>query len=150
MKPFGKIGSKLLNIQAGPEKVSGSYAMGVFLATTPFIGMKVFIALVLTTILKWSRLAAVIGVYHNNILTGPLYYSCAFFVGSWLTPNDASLPDISEISAGMFFNALYGSWSLFRTLLVGGLILGIPLSLAAFFLSYMFLSRKNAGTPVVR
>jgi hypothetical protein len=113
MKKFGKIGSKLLNINADPGIVSGSYALGVFLATTPFIGMKVFIALV-------------------------------------LTPNDASLPDISEISKGIFFNALYGSWGLFRTLLAGGLILGIPLSLAAFFLSYMFLSRKDAGTPVVR
>jgi len=133
MKQINKIGSKLLNIKAGPEKVSKGYALGVFLATTPFIGMKVFIALGLTTILRWSRLAAVIGVYHNNILTGPLFYSCAFFVGSWLTPNDASLPDISEISAGMFFNALYGSWGFFSTMLVGGLILGIPLSVAAFY-----------------
>jgi hypothetical protein len=86
MKPFGKIGSKLLNIKAGPEKVSGSYALGVFLATTPFIGMKVFIALVLTTILKWSRLAAVIGVYHNNILNWSAVLQLCLFRGKLAYP----------------------------------------------------------------
>jgi uncharacterized protein len=147
MKPLGKIGSKLLNIKSCPGKVSRGYALGVFLATTPLVGMKVFIALVLTTSLRWNRLAAVIGVYHNNILTGPLYYSCAYFIGSWLTPADASLPVISGMSAKMLFATLYGSWGFFRTLLVGGLILGIPLSLAAFFLSFMFL-RRNEKTKV--
>lgn len=143
MKPFGNIGSKLLNINARPEKVSRGYALGIFLATTPFVGMKVLIALGLTTFLRWSRLAAVIGVYHNNILTGPLYYSIAFFVGNWLTPTDVSLPEISGMSAKMLFDALYGSWSFFRTLFLGGLILGIPLSLTAFFMCYMFLCRKK-------
>lgn len=47
MQPFILIRQKLV-IKAAPGKVSGGYALGVFLGTTPFVGLKVLTALLLT------------------------------------------------------------------------------------------------------
>lgn len=49
MQPFVLNRQKLLVIKAAPVKVSNSYALGVFLGTTPFVGLKVLSALHLTS-----------------------------------------------------------------------------------------------------
>jgi len=105
MNIFGNIKTKLLSIEASPEKISRGYALGVFLGTTPIIGTKVIIALGLTSFLKWSRVASVIGVYHINILTGPLFYSVSFFVGKWLIGAQANLIIPRQMNSEAIFTA---------------------------------------------
>lgn len=103
MNPFNKIKSKLLAIEASTQMVSRGYALGVFLGTTPFIGTKVFIALGLTTFFRWSRLASVVGVYHINILTAPLFYGLAFGLGQWITGAETNLYFPSRLNFAWFF-----------------------------------------------
>ncbi len=47
------IKSKLLGISEEPRKVAMGYALGIFLAASPFIGLKIFIAIAITFIFKW-------------------------------------------------------------------------------------------------
>jgi hypothetical protein len=143
MKTFGKIKSKLMAIKASPQKVSKGYALGVFLGTTPFIGTKVIVALGLTTFFRWNRIASVIGVYHINILTGPLFYGTAYGVGKWLTGVEAKLILPRQLSAEWVFKTFFGSWEILKALLVGGLVLGLPMAVAAYYFSYVFLSRTT-------
>jgi hypothetical protein len=142
MKAFSKISSKLLAIKSTPEKVSRGYALGVFLGTTPFIGTKVIIALSLTSFLRWSRLASVIGVYHINIITAPLFYSCAYGIGKWLIGSETNLIISYRLSFECVINTFFSSWEIILALSVGGLLLGIPLSAIAYYLSYVFLSKR--------
>jgi uncharacterized protein len=65
---------KLIGMKGDPRMISRGYALGIFLGTTPFIGCKVFIALILTSLLKWSKIPAVFGVYHINLFTAPFFY----------------------------------------------------------------------------
>ncbi len=147
MKLTEQLKSKLRSIKESPEKVSCGYALGVFLGTTPFIGTKVLIALGITSFLRWNRLASVIGVYHINILTGPIFYGTAFAVGRWITGSDTSLVIPHRMSASWIFSTFLGSWEILRSLLAGGLLLGIPLAATAGYLSYAFL-RKSCNIQV--
>lgn len=143
MKPLKSIKSKLLAIKTTPSKVSGGYALGVFLGTTPFIGAKVFIALGLTAVFRWSKAASVVGVYQINVLTAPLFYSFAFGIGKWISGSDTTLAMPEKMNAAWVFSTLYGNWDFLKSLLIGGLILGIPKALMAYFLCYVFLIKAK-------
>lgn len=143
MNPFIKIREKLSSIEANPSKISRGYALGVFLGTTPFIGTKVFIALILTWLLKWSKPASIIGVYHINALTGPVFYSAAFFVGKKLTGTQTEFLLSGNLSFRGFISAVTSTSEVFFALLAGGLALGIPMALTAWFISAMALGKSK-------
>ncbi len=116
----------LIRLQDDPDRIANGYALGIFLATTPLIGMKVFIALGITWLCKWNKAAAIAGVYHVNSLTAPVFYGCTYWIGSRLTGNDAafSMPGLGNMGAlGWNHGHLAG---ILLSLAVGGLITGIP------------------------
>ena len=141
-----RIREKLIRIKANPRKVSLGYALGVFLGTTPFIGTKVFIALIMTSIFKWNRVSSVIGVYHINLFTAPLFYGLAFFVGKWVLETDVVFVFPDTLSFSAFWEAFTGNMMIFYSLLIGGIVLGVPMAVGAYYLS-MFILRGKA--PVV-
>ncbi len=138
-----RIREKLIRIQAKPEKVSFGYSLGVFLGTTPFIGAKVFIALIITSLLKWNKTSSVIGVYHINILTAPLFYGFSFLVGKWVLGTDVVFVFPDTISFSAFYEAFLGNSSIFYSLLVGGIVLGVPMAVGAYYLSMTILQRHS-------
>jgi uncharacterized protein len=143
---MNRLREKLMRIQADPGKVSRGYALGVFLGTTPFIGMKVFIALVLTSLFRWSRVASVVGVYHINVLTAPLFYGFAYFVGKTVTGSRADYAWPQTITLRTLYELFLGNVPVFLSLLTGGLILGIPMAVGAYFLSKALVTRKPAAS----
>jgi uncharacterized protein (DUF2062 family) len=143
MRAIEKIRSKLRQIKATPEKISKGYALGVFLGTTPLIGTKVFIALGLTSFLKWSKIASVIGVYHINLFTAPAFYSAAFFTGKLVTRSQVNLEMPEKFSFQAFLQLFVGSPDILLAITVGGLILGLPMTVVAYYFSYSILKEKN-------
>jgi len=138
-----RIREKLIRIQAKPKSVSFGYSLGVFLGTTPFIGAKVFIALIITSLLKWNKTASVIGVYHINILTAPIFYGFSFLVGKWILGTSVVFLFPETISFSAFYEAFFDSVMIFYSLLVGGVVLGLPMAIGAYFLSMAILRRND-------
>lgn len=143
MKILAAIKARLQQIKASPEKVSKGYALGVFLGTTPFIGTKVFIALFLTSFLKWNKIASVIGVYHINILTAPAFYGAAFFVGKFVTRTTIDITIPQQINMRGIFQLFMGTPDILFALLAGGFILGIPMAALAYYFSYSILKKRT-------
>lgn len=142
MHTVEKIRSKLRQIKATPEKISKGYALGVFLGTTPLIGTKVFIALGLTSFLKWNRIASVIGVYHINLFTAPAFYSAAFFTGKFVTRTQVNLEIPEKLSFQAFFQLVAGSPDILLAITIGGLVLGLPMAVLAYYFSYSILKKR--------
>jgi uncharacterized protein len=138
---------KLAGIQAEPHKVSMGYALGVFLAASPFIGIKVLIAIALTFIFRWNKVAAIIGVLHVNILTAPIFYGFSFLVGKSVLGSDISFDFPRPITIRTLSEMVAGNPAVFLSLLTGGLILGIPLAIVAYFFSYSFIRSKTILKP---
>lgn len=136
---------RLKSMKGSPEKIALGYALGIFLTTTPLVGLKVPIALGICQLFKWKKTAAVIGVFHVNTLTGPFYYGLSFLLGKSVMGYHCSF----EVPAGFGFRAMaafFNSGSeVFISLWVGGLIIGVPLSLLAYKL-VMSLLKKHRHT----
>ena len=148
LKDRFRIREKLINIKAAPKKVSYGYALGVFLGTTPFIGAKVFIALICTHLFRWNKISSVIGVYHINILTAPLFYGFAFVVGKWVLRTDVVFIFPDTLSFSAFYDAFTGNMMIFYSLLVGGIVLGVPMAAGAYYLSMFFLNGSSDSGPM--
>jgi short-subunit dehydrogenase/uncharacterized protein (DUF2062 family) len=139
------IRKKLLGLKGNPRTISTGYALGIFLGTTPFVGCKVFIALLLTSLFKWSKISAVFGVYHINLFTAPFFYALSYIVGNSVTGGNMHFVFPEQASASEVFRTFYGNAPVFYSLLVGGLILGIPLAMGAYFFA-MAVTGRNRTT----
>ena len=135
---------RLLTIKGNPGDVASGYALGIFLATTPFIGFKVFIALFLSAAFRWNKMASVVGVYHVNPLTAPPFYALAFLVGKAILGTEGQFVFPRGAGLASLIHLFTGAGQLFLTLLIGGAILGIPLTLIAFLSAKkLLLSRQR-------
>ena len=142
------IREKLIRIQAEPKKVSFGYALGVFLGTTPFIGAKVFIALICTSIMKWNKISSIVGVYHINIIA-PLFYGFSFLVGKWILGTDLVFVFPDTLSFSAFYEAFMGNSMIFFSLLVGGIVLGVPMAVGAYYFSMAILHRRKISIATI-
>jgi uncharacterized protein (DUF2062 family) len=142
--------NKLIAIRANPFKVCMGYALGIFLATTPFIGLKVFIAIFLTYLFRWSKVAAIVGVFHVNLLTAPLFYSVSYIVGNAVLVNSIGFSAAAPLSLEGLLAFKTMSLSIFMSLLIGGLILGLPLAFISYIYSYYLIKgRKTCAHDIV-
>jgi len=132
--PIPSIVNKLKSIKADPMKVCYGFAFGVFMSTTPLIGFKWLVALPVVMLAKWNKTACMIGILQVNYLTGPIFYAIAYFIGKSL----CGFTDTFELPETMSFGAVkdifFGNAEVFISLLTGGLILSIPMTLGAFYL----------------
>ncbi len=137
------IKNKLTGINAEPHQVAMGYALGVFLAASPFIGLKVFIAMALTFVFKWNKVAAIFGVFHINFLTGPVFYGFSYLVGSSVLGTDITGNLNQSFTMGTLLEILTTNSIVFMSLLAGGIILGLPMAVAAYLISNSFFRRKT-------
>lgn len=146
VRKLSAIKERLTAIKADPRKVSMGYAFGIFLASTPFIGVKVFIAIFFTWLLKWNKVAAIIGVYHVNLFTAPLFYGFSFLIGNRVLGTHLCFAIPGKMTLGFLLGLFQGNISIFYSLLLGGFILGVPMALGAYWLSMkMIRSCKTAA-----
>ena len=140
--PVQSVIRRLKSLDADPMKICYGFAFGVFMSTTPFIGFKWLVALPVVWLAKWNKVACLIGILQVNYLTGPAFYSLAYYLGdkirgvshSFQLPVNLNLTAMKEI--------LYNSTDVLLSLLLGGGILSIPLTLLAFYGVRSILSGK--------
>ncbi|MCX6245908.1 MAG: DUF2062 domain-containing protein [Bacteroidetes bacterium] len=141
------IRKKLVSIKADPKKICLGYALGIFLAATPFIGVKVPIAILLTHLLKWNKVASVIGVFHINILTGPLFYGFSYLVGKFILHPGTGYYMPQELTVKTCLALITDNSTVFTDLLAGGFILGLPMAFAAYLISSSFFRHHPSNKP---
>jgi len=123
--------SRLKNIKGEPRYVALGMAIGVFIGATPFFPFHTSIALILAILLKGSRIAAAAGVWVSNPITIPFFYISTYKIGAYIlgiaSPISVSNQSFSEL-LGMGFEIT-------RAMALGGIILGIPLSIAGYYIT---------------
>jgi uncharacterized protein (DUF2062 family) len=125
---------KLRQINADPLKVCYGFSFGIFMATTPLIGIKWIVALPIVWLLKWNKTACLLGIIQVNYLTGPFYYALAYFLGKEVCGYSNALELPGKMSPAIVKDLFFGNADVFVSLVVGGLIIGIPLTAVAFYL----------------
>lgn len=109
---------------------------------SPFIFCHTLTAVFLASLLKWNKISAALGVMITNPLTAPFFYSFTYFVGSLFVPSEIPLfPEDLNINAVR--ELLKNSPRILWILTVGGVVSGIPIAVAGYYLAYRILVNRK-------
>ncbi|HET6389915.1 DUF2062 domain-containing protein [Hyphomicrobium sp.] len=79
---------RVLLLRATPHEVALGFAIGVFCACTPFLGIQTLLAFVLAFVLRVSLPAAILGTFLSNPLSWPAIWSGSYVAGALLLGQD--------------------------------------------------------------
>jgi uncharacterized protein (DUF2062 family) len=130
-----QIAYRLKEREDHPRDIAMGMAIGVFIAVTPTIPFHTVTAVALAFVFRCSKAAAFIGVWFSNPVTIPFLYYGSYRVGMFFigdsTPFDERYESIIElINLGL---------DVTLAMIAGGVILGIPAGLAAYFITFKFI-----------
>lgn len=132
---------KLRRLQDKPEVVAKGLAVGVFTGCFPFFGMQSLLALVLATVVRGSKVAALAGTWISNPLTSVPLYIFNYKIGKLLLgTEDTTLPPLNIES----FAAFKELGSIFAiTVLTGSFVVGMIAGIIAYFYALVILERLH-------
>jgi uncharacterized protein (DUF2062 family) len=128
------------HLRGDPPYVARGMAIGVFVALTPTIPFHTAIALALAFILKGSKPAAAIGAWVSNPFTVPIFYYGSYKTGVLLlgiqVPFNAKYESITQL--------LQLGLEATVAMLVGGIVLGLPAALIAYWITRYLVAKARA------
>ncbi len=84
-----------LSLSSSPRAIAGGLGIGTLIALTPTEGIQIFLAVILATLFKVNRAAAIIPTMVTNPVTVGFTYACSYWLGSMILPG----PPLAEVSA---------------------------------------------------
>ncbi len=130
----------ILALDDPPKKLALAFALGVFIAFTPTIGLHTLSCLFLAWIFRVSKLVTLTGTFINNPWTiVPLYGFCLWF-GIRITGSHAAVPSVAWKEIG-FSNAYLILKPFLWPFIAGTLAAGVVASLVSYFLFYWAATR---------
>ncbi|MEL6439493.1 MAG: DUF2062 domain-containing protein [Cyanobacteria bacterium J06621_8] len=142
LRRFRLVFLKLLRLRGKPEYVARGLAVGVFAGCFPFLGLQSLIGILLATLCRGSKVAAVAATWISNPLTYFPLFVFNYKIGKLLLgTDDATLPplDIEDIESFTAFKELGSSFAI--TLLTGSFMLGVILGLITYFYGLAILEK---------
>ena len=117
------------------------FALGLFIGLLPVMGIQIPLALFFASVCKWSKLAAVTGVWVTNPVTAPFIYAATYFIGAKILGfkqifNLLEVHNLTTLLA-LFKKAPHIIWAM----TVGGVVTGLPLALGGYMVSYRLILR---------
>ncbi len=137
----------LFHVDDSPSRVAAAFAVGVFIAFFPILGIHTGLALLIALAFRLSKVAILSGAWTNNPWTVTPMYTAGTLVGcSLLGESPASLGAVDWGLSGRAFYASLASGlrPLLVPFVVGNLVLGAAAAGVAFLVLRRLLSRKRA------
>ena len=122
---------RVKKLKGDPTYVAKGMAIGVFIGVTPTIPFHTAIAIALAFIFKASKPAAIVGVWFGNPVTIPLFYFGSYKLGALLFRLDIS----ADLKGMPVSEILEMGAEVTAAIMCGGIIIGIPFGIAAFFIT---------------
>jgi hypothetical protein len=148
MRWLRRVGQILLHVEDSPSRVAAAFALGVFIAFFPILGIHTGMALVLAVLLRLNRVAILVGAWTNNPWTLAPMYTAGTLLGCFvLGVSPASLREIDwSLEGRVFYESLAtGLRPLVLPFVLGNLALGAAAALVSFFVLRFLLARRKRG-----
>lgn len=141
---------KLVTLDDSPHRIALGFAVGVFLAFTPLLGLHTVLGLLIAFAFGLNRVAVLVGVFVNNPWTLFPIYGLATYVGGLFVGFPSSLPlaalGFGEIFKSRFWIEVAGAWGFWKPLLLGSAILSCTAAALSYLLVLFVITRaKGAG-----
>lgn len=139
-------GKRLLRISATPHQVALGLAIGVFAASSPFVGLHIILAGIVAWLLRGNIAAAILGTILSNPLTFLPIVMADYKIGHMLLStfgNVQAIP-LSEIrqmfdglSLSQAWSSLLEAWEpVMMPIILGGVVLGAILGSLSYVCAY--------------
>jgi uncharacterized protein len=138
---------RLLNLNDTPERIALAFAIGVFLAFSPLLGLHTFLGLTLAFLFGLNRVAVLVGLFVNNPWTLVPIYGAAAYIGGMLIgfPVTAGMPEFGwqQMMHGKFWLQLVRDWRMIKPIVLGSFILSATSSVLSYPLVLYVLQRRR-------
>ena len=124
---------RLRRLSDTPHAVALGFAIGVFTATTPFLGTHMVVAALLAWVIGGSVVAALLGTFLGNPLTYPLLWYSTYEVGNLMLRGKMDQQRI-DLSGGIFQKSLDQLWPILKPMTLGSIPVGLALALLSYVL----------------
>jgi len=136
---------RLIKIRGQPNEIALGFAMGIFIGMSPTVGLQMAIAVFFAALFKWNKVSAVIGVWISNPITIPFIYSLTYFFGANLLGITAKADNLSGgLDASTVYNMLSKAPEILWAMFVGGILIGLPLSLVGYYFCHSAVRKYQA------
>jgi uncharacterized protein (DUF2062 family) len=155
---FRKTLRRLLAIDDPPERTALAFAIGVFIAFSPFLGLHTIMATAVAFLFRFNKIAIYAGTFINNpFLTLVPIIIVSYAVGAFILGRPLHIPDEGlellknpRIFSGDYYRLLFlQSWGIVWPFSVGATALSVVCSLLAYPLTLRMLRayrrRKDAA-----
>ena len=141
LSPLYKAYKRFLKIRGKPREIARGFALGLFVGMTPFFGLHTVIAVPLAALFKWNKISAAISVWFTNAATAPIIYSITYLVGARIIgiQKGFNWTDINSFSS--VYQLILKTPEIVWAMIVGGVVLGLPLSIAGYYIIFFILKR---------
>ncbi len=123
---------RLMRLRKSPHEIALGLALGIFVGFLPIVPFQSVTVLILALIFRGSKIAAFAGTWISNPLNWVFFYYGLYLVGNLALPFRGVRFDPEHLEMAELIEA---GWKVFGTMVVGGLILGIPGSVITYFLT---------------
>ena len=136
----------VLQIEGSPTRIALAFALGVFIAFFPILGIHTGLAIALAVALRLNKVAILTGAWLNNPWTlAPIYTAgtllgCALF---GVSPASLSEVDWSLHGRAFYASLLEGFRPLLLPFVVGNLVAGTGVALVTFLVLRSVLARRR-------
>ena len=150
LAPLVRTYERFLKIRGQPREIALGFALGLFVGMTPFIGLHTVIAVPLAALLKWNKISAAVAVWFTNAATAPFIYSITYVVGARIAgiKKVFSWKDIENFSA--VYRLILHTPEMIWAMVIGGVILGLPLAVAGYYLAFFVVGRYQEKIKIKR
>ena len=129
---------RILRIRSSDYALATGLACGVFATFTPFLGFHFIIAASLAWLMGGNIIIGLIGTSFGNPWTFPFIWAGSYAAGVRLMGIEGVAANIGNLSLDLLMNS---PGTVLVSMLVGGIVLGLPVSLLFFVLGYFFAGR---------
>jgi uncharacterized protein (DUF2062 family) len=143
---------RLLALDDPPERTALAFSIGVFIAFSPFLGLHTIMATALAFLFRFNKIAIYSGTFVNNpFLTLIPIILASYAVGAFLLGRPLALPaeglellkDPHLLTADYWRRLFKHGWDVLLPFSVGGLLLSVVCSLAAYPLTLRWLRARH-------
>ena len=132
---------RFLKIRGNPNEIALGFALGLFVGMAPCMGIQTVIAVFVAALLKVNKFSAAAGVWISNPISAPFLYGFTFYIGSLFTGVTNSFKPTDVFDFQYLYQIVLNAPGIFWALTIGGVVTGIPIALAGYYLSYMAVKR---------
>jgi uncharacterized protein len=136
---FRKLYERFLRIRGNPRQIALGFALGLLIGFSPTMGIQILIAVFAAAMLKWNKFAAAAGVQITNPLTAPFIYSLTYYIGAKLIGLHKAFVWHDVFNHNKIVDLVEKAPKILLALAVGGIVLGIPVAIMGYYLSYKVL-----------